>query len=462
LLFGSSPLKERAEMQKELKRIVARVEKSYRRKYANITAGLGSIFVLMADRYLRPGSRLGLVLPKALLSGVAWHETRDLLKQYYRLEYLIVSQDPERWNFSESTDLSEVLLVAVKKDPAEERKNDSVIALNLWRNPTTAFEALAVTHELLSGKTPDLEKGQGALEIKLGTQKVGEAIQYPWDDDTPTCLQRSNEWILPCAYAQADIIRTASHLLQGKLWLPNIGGIAANFPICRLETFARLGSDRRDIHDGFGLSESPTAYPAFWGHDAQAIYTISQKPNRYLSPLSIAKAGRNLRKLEDLAPLASRILIAERLWLKTQSLISVRLDQKVLSNVWWTILLNGNLPNVDQIEKSLTIWLNSTLGLLVLLAVREETRGAWVDFKKPVLLRMPVLDLSSLASGQIIQMADAYDKLATDSLSPLPLMAEDPVRQEIDNAISKVLNLPDFSVLRELLSREPVICLKRL
>lgn len=461
LLFGSLPQEERAIMQKELKSAVSRVEKALGSKYANITAGLGSIFVLMANRYLRPGSRLGLVLPKALLSGVAWQETRRLLQQYYRVEFLIVSQDPERWNFSESTSLSEALLVAVKKEQGERETTENVIALNLWRNPTTSFEALAVAHELLGKNIPDVVNGQGALELYLGEQKVGEAIAYPWNNGLPGCLRRTEEWILPCAFGQADLIKAAYHLIQGNLWLPGYGKVG-NYPVCKLEKLATLGPDRRDIHDGFALSQSPTAFPAFWGHNAQEVKTLSQSPNNYLSPLSSAKPGRNLRKVEDLAPLAGRLLIVERMRLNTQHAIAIRVDEKVLSNVWWTVRIKEDLPNIDKYEKALALWFNSTLGLLIFLANREETEGAWIDFKKPVLSRLPVLDLRALQPAQIDDLAAAFDNLSTRSLSPLLCMAQDEVRIEIDKAIVNALNLPDFSILQKLLGREPVVCLKRL
>lgn len=460
LLFGSLPSKERAETQKELKKVVAKVEKSYNGKYANITAGLGSVFVLLADRFLRPGSRLGLVLPKALLSGVAWHETRKLLQRYYRLEYLIVSQDPDRWNFSESTSLSEVLVVAIKKQPDERETDKQVVAVNLWRNPTTAFEALAIAHEILADDAPKLDD-QGAHELKLGGQKVGEAVSFPWEDSSPLSLRRSNEWILPCAFAQVDLVRAANNLLQGKFWTPTKSDI---FPInlCSLERLGRLGPDRRDIHDGFNLSETPTAYPALWGHDSKTIVTLTQLPNYYLNPLHKAKPGRTLRKVQDLLPLAGKVLIAERMRLNTQAIIACRLDQKVLSNVWWTFRFTNNLQNTDKLEKALTIWLNSTLNIIILLSSREETEGAWVDFKKPILMRLPVLDVVNMGTEQLEKLAQAYDNLSDQPLLPLPFMQNDPVREEIDNIVANVLNLPNFSLLRQMLSREPVICLKRL
>jgi len=106
LLFGSFPEKERASMQSSLKNLVRN-----RQIQTSITAGLAAVFVALADRYLRSGGRLALVLPKAILSGVSWEPTRELLRQKYYLEYVVASHDPERWNFSESTNLSEVLLL---------------------------------------------------------------------------------------------------------------------------------------------------------------------------------------------------------------------------------------------------------------------------------------------------------------------------------------------------------------
>jgi hypothetical protein len=63
---------------------------------------------------------------------------------------------------------------------------------------------------------------------------------------------------------------------------------------------------------------------------------------------------------------------------------------------------------------------------------------------------------------QLDTLASGFDKLAGADLLPLPSMAVDPVHREIDNLLGKVLGLPDVTVLRELLSREPVVCLERL
>ena len=449
LLFGSLPDEERKPMQAELSKLLKKP-----RVHASATAGLGSVFVATGDVRLKAGGRMALVLPKALLSGVAWRHTRYLFRLRYKLEYIITSHDPDRWNFSENTDLSEVLVIARKVDdphtaaPAE----GLVVCLNLWKNPTTVVEALSVAHSVSRASPPDIATGQGAHEVMLGDIKFGEAVAVPWVDI------RDGSWMPPCAFGQSDLLRVAHHLVKGSVRLPGTG-IAGNVDLCPLQQLGALGPDRRDIHDGFRLAKGITAYPALWSHDASVITSLIQMPNQYLSPLHRAKTGRHLRNIDLLWPKAGRVLIAERLRLNTQRLVAVRSETPVLSNVWWPLRLLE--PN-DNHEKALVMWLNSTPGLLILFSHREETQGAWIDFKKSVLSEMPVLDIRRLTPQQIRQLVNAYDALGNQALLPFPQMESDPARQAIDATISKALGLPDLTILRRLLAQEPIVCLRAL
>jgi len=449
LLFGSVPDNERKSMQTELSKLLKNP-----RVQASSTAGLGSVFVAAADPHLKAGGRMALVLPKAILSGVAWQKTRQLLGQRYALEHVIASHDPERWNFSENTDLSEVLIVARKTgdSPSATDTDCSPVFVNLWKNPTTIVEALSIAHSLSSAAAPDIATGQGAHEMLLGDVKYGEALSMPWADI------RDSSWMLPCAFAQAELVRAANRLTRAEVSVPGLAS-PRMVPLCPVSELGELGPDRRDIHDGFGLATGVTAYPALWGHDAATMTTLSMPPNRYLSPLHRAKEGRPLRRVDLLWPEAGRLLIAERLRLNTQRLAAVRVGVSALSNVWWPIRLH---EHNEDFEKALSLWLNSTPGLLLLLSHREETQGAWVDFRKPVLSAMPVLDMRSIGTDDLGHLVSAYDALSTRTLLPFPQMATDPVRQAIDDAISSALGLPDLSVLRTLLAQEPVVCLRPL
>ena len=292
----------------------------------------------------------------------------------------------------------------------------------------------------------------------MGGKKIGEAISFPWEDGTPASMLRSDEWILPNAFAQGELIRTAYRLLNGELRLP---GQAKTWtvPLCTLGSLGTLGPDRRDIHDGFELSDHTTPYPAFWSHKSKDVFTIAQSANMYLQSLAQPKPGRKLRLASSLWPLAGKVLIAERMWLATNSLAAIRLENEVLSNVWWPFRFG--VPGLDESKasKALAIWLNSTLGFLIFLASREETRGPWIDFKKKALSRLPLLNVAQLSDNDLAYLADTYAEVSRRPLLPLRRITEDETRMELDRAIARVCELPDFQVLREMLSREPIISL---
>ena len=105
LLFGSLPPEERRKLQAELSRRL-------KSRQASATAGLGAAFVAAASPKLRPGEgRLALVLPVTLCTGPSWQQTRALIEHDFTLDMVVASHDPRRWNFSDSTDLSEALLI---------------------------------------------------------------------------------------------------------------------------------------------------------------------------------------------------------------------------------------------------------------------------------------------------------------------------------------------------------------
>src|ERR1035437_2395750 len=138
LLFGHAPAKERQRMQTILKKLVAS-----RGVPASITAGLGSVFVAIGHQLLKADGRMSLVLPRALLSGIAWTDTRLLLGNNYHVKYIIVSHQPGNWNFSENTSLSECLIIA-DWIGADHTKEPTKI-INLWTKPKSSVEALTVS-----------------------------------------------------------------------------------------------------------------------------------------------------------------------------------------------------------------------------------------------------------------------------------------------------------------------------
>lgn len=401
----------------------------------------------MADRHLKTNGRLAFVLPKALLSGVEWEASRKLLAPYL-LETVIASHDPNRWNFSENTDLSEVLVVARKT--SVDNPEGNTLCVNLWTNEDAPLAALEISEQLREEPIPQLQ--EGSLSLRVGGDKVGEAFNIPWLE-----LRGMAHWLFPCAFAQADLVRLVLDLCKGKL---KVGSQSYPLPLCALHLLATLGPDRRRLWATFEVMDKPPGHPAFWGHDATEVNSVLQRPNSYLSKLSKPKEKQRTGYAESLLRQAGNVLIAERMWLNTQSAPAMLVTKPVLSNVWWPVQLRNDTN--DSAAKALIVWLNSTLGLLILLSYRAETRGAWVDFKKPTLQNLPVLNLLTLKKEAMGTLVRCFDEVAGGSIQPLQKIAEDEARKKIDASVCEALGLPDLAELRGRLSLEPILSLSPL
>ena len=432
LLFGSLP-DERGVLQKDLKKRLKHLS-------ASATAGLGSVFVALADKHLEVGGRLAFVLPAALTSGEAWGPTRKLLAESYHLETVVSSHDAERPNFSENTDLSELLFIARKLDIRERPGRTTYISL--WRNPRSIHEAMHLANAIEHvGSVVGIEEA-GITGAMSGEGKLAELMTLP-------AASPDDIW-LGALFAQVELLRISWHLAQGRLSIPG-STKKTPIPLCPLNDLGALGPDRKRIHEGFKVTKSDwTPFPGFWGHKSDEVITIAQTPNCKL--LEWKDSPRGPHYGSHLWQRAGRILLVERLWPITHSVLAVGFEEKVLGNTWWAF----DESQLDESQwKALLLWLNSTLSLLFYYGRRTVTRSAWMQMKQPAWGSMPVLNVRSLSQEQLTTLANAYDEVASKSLAPLTQLDGDPVRISIDEALCTVLGLPSLAPVRALLAREP-------
>ena len=443
LLFGSLPAAERRRLQDELSRRL-------RSRPATATAGLGAAFVAAATPKLRPNEgRLALVLPATVCSGPSWEQTRSLIERDFALDMVITSHDPLRWNFSDSTDLSEALLIATRRSEGQEQAERRTTFINLWHNPEGVLDAHRIA-QAITGTTPARLEETGTALLEVDGRHVGEALSMP------VAKLAGRKWS-GMQFARADLVRSAARLLDdGEVRVPGEASVAV-VSMCRFGDLGQVGPDRRDVWDGFERTDSVTAYPMVENHDTEQRKSLATEPNKYLAPLSTARPGRHLKSVAQLWPKAARLLVAERLRLNTARVFSMWSEKEVLSNVWWPV-------RVDDLEaeKALALWLNSTLGILTIIAHRTSTEGSWVAMKKADLEELPVLDTRSLTPAQLKGFSDLFNEVADTEFERLPGMVNCPARRALDAGISRILDLPDLSKLRDLLASEPVVSNKRL
>ena len=438
LLFGSLPAADRRKLQDELSRRL-------KSRPASATAGLGAAFVAAASPKLRPGEgRLALVLPATVCTGPSWEQTRSLMERDFALDMVIASHDPLRWNFSDSTDLSEALLIATRRPADQDAVERRTTFVNLWRNPDGVLMAHQLAQAITSTAPAKLEETGTALLVVDG-QHVGEVLSMP------ASKLAHKKWS-GMQFARTDLIRSALRLLDdGEVWIPGEGE-AAKIPLCRVDELGQVGPDRRRLVDGFDRTSSITAYPLVAGHDTEQRKSLICSPNAYLSPLTKPRGGQRPGYGDHLWQQSSHLLVSERL-----RLVAMWSEARALSNVWWPIRVED-----IAIEKALTAWLNSSLGLLTILAQRTSTEGGWVAMKKADLEGLPVLDVRQLSPAQLEDLSDLVDQLAGAEFERLPGMVHCPARSSLDDGVSRILGSPNLGKLRALLASEPVVSNKRL
>ena len=407
LLFGNRQPADRRRLQDELSRRL-------REQQASATAGLGAAFVAAAAPRLRPGEgRIALVLPATVCTGPAWRQTRALIERDFALDMVITSHDPLRWNFSDSTSLSEVLIIATRRRKGKPANGRSARFVNLWRNPNGIIDAHLTASAISATKPVEFDEAASAV-IWLGNQIIGELIAMP------ESISESNRW-LAVQFARIDVLRPALRLLNnGVVSLPGVRTRLmgqSQVPLCRLEELGEIGPDRRDVWDGFNPVSSITTYPMVENHDTEYRKGLAAEINKHLLPLREPRPGRKLKSAAELWNKAGGLLVAERLWLNTTRMIAMRANEPVLSNVWWPV----NTRNGEW-DKALTVWLNSSLGIMTLLSLRTSTRGGWVALKKADLTALPVLDVRALPVEQLQALSALFDDLAEMEFERLPAM----------------------------------------
>ncbi|MDE0474508.1 MAG: hypothetical protein OXI50_08100, partial [Gammaproteobacteria bacterium] len=438
LLFGSLPKEERPKLQKELSRRM-------KSRQGSATAGLGAAFVAAAAPKLRPAEgRLVLVLPLTVCTGPSWRQTRALIQRDFSLDVVVASHEPPRWNFSDSTNLSEALLIATRRPKERRASEHRTTFVNLWRNPDGVLDAHRVAQGITATAPAELE-GTGTALLEVDGHHVGELLSIPESQ------LAEGQWF-GVQFARADLIRSALRLLShSEVWVPGEQS-TANIPLCRLDELGQIGPDIRDVRDGFDPTDAVTAYPMVENHDTDKRRRMATEPDKYLAPLVEPRPGRKLKMVAQLWPKAGRLLVMARFRLNTVRVAAMRSETAVLSSMWWPI----RAQEVSS-EKALAVWLNSSPGLLALMTARSTTEGSWAQLKKADLEALPVLDVRNLAPAQVRGLSDLFDRLAESEFERLRDMAECPARRALDDGLSEVLGLPDLATLRALLASEPVV-----
>lgn len=382
-------------------------------------AGEGLLFLYLASKYVVPNGKIAFVLPKTLLTGTSWFLARVLLLDKFQLEYVIVSCDADGgYNFSESTSLSETLIVARAKNRDGESNKEEPRFIILMKKPSTSFEARGLAFDIL-GKRSELSS----------YIQSNSANGLSYSVSRETLMRHLDNWGRLLAFPDPYLTYSTLEILDGYI-------AGKEIPMQRLGVFAKIGIDAHQFRDQFlrVSRDVPGAYPCVYGGEEERRLTMLTKPNARI-------VARNPRAVETFRKYSSRLLIPDRIWVDTAHAIALYSTEPVLSNIFYAVRLDGD----ENEMKALALWLNTTWGILSTLANRSETRGGWIRLKMTHWKLQPVLDVKSLDEETLSRLSEVFDRYSQSRLRRLPEQFNpakpDPIRKSIDKGFLEALGI---------------------
>jgi hypothetical protein len=201
---------------------------------AHGNAGEASIFLVLADRKLKEGGMLALVMPLSLMSGDSWEESRAYLaKNYSSLVIVSISGVGGVLSFSADTDMAECLIVGHKVKRQRSRATFAIFTERPALPMLGAAAAREIQRLISVEDIRSLEDGPvGGTPLRFGDDVIGQVI----DAALP------QGWNL-ARIADLSLAQSAYQLAsKGCLWLPGTHhSEAASIPITIVGTIGKTG-----------------------------------------------------------------------------------------------------------------------------------------------------------------------------------------------------------------------------
>ena len=424
---------------------------------ANQIAGHGSSFTVLADRLVKPGGRIALVLPVTALSGESWREVRQMLASRYEIEFVVSSHDPDLLSMSYDTAIAEALLVGRRLSDGEGSTGRGRF-VNLWRAPYSETDALALVRALNAAASIPLHRSDGppvgGSPLMVGGEQWGEIVDGPIGE-APWSAAR---------WRQALTSQFAVALERGELWNQDGSQVAGYVPVAAMGDVCNVGPQDRRIRGSLGMFDAyhgwngDAQFPAIWSLDSSVHQSMSSEPNAWLSP-------KPRRDHQSLWSQSGTLQITRDVRYNAQPVMTVRTGIRTLGvRAWHTLSAYGDDPLVSaRRETALALWCNSTFGLLLHANHSNSAQEGRGQGNKGMLETMTTLDVRKLEAWQLDEAQAIWQEFSHRNFMPFYQCATDPARVELDERIVRdLVGLEEDAVvsvarLRTLLAGDPSI-----
>ena len=383
----------------------------------------GGMFTVLSEKMLKPDHGvIALVLPAVVPTAPGNRALREYLATRLHVETIVSSHDPSRILMSENTKISEVLLIGRRWTGDQPKPPTRVV--NLIENPSTPVAAVSTAAQI--------QRGQGRFVVQqVDAERIAAGDWY------------SVNFLSPFLAAESAKMYES---------LSDTAGVYAS-----LASLAHIEPAGQRIRDAYRRSDVPTVADrrALWFHKADVTQSMQAHTDTFID------AKDEKRHLADRYwGMRSEFLLGARLRLNTARAAAVIVEQPAVGSLWVPCRPKDGS---GQTSRAFCIYLNSTVGLLSLLARRAHNVLSRPAFSLDTLRSIPVPNFAVLGDDARDGLAAAFELLKDEVLLPFPQMNEDPIRKRLDDAVTDALGLdPEWvAQIRRALAEEPSITNRR-
>lgn len=420
---------------------------------ARKTAGMAATYIMIAGKKIKPGGRIGFVLPISAASVEAWSDTRRYIEHNFT-DILAVSASGHNESLSEDTGIGEMLLVATKLQEPHDSAS-SIYCATIHEHPARRGEAGEMARAVASALDTIKDSGSETTDVTVGS---GAGHIYRLVSDG-----RGSPWS-PLGVVSVQLARSAIHASEGAFCYMDGRSVRFAVGMSPMREVFRIGPTHHII--GHRPGNLPLGvFEIVEGHGPDMfMWTASSKRQSGLimEPTHTGRAVGDEDGLRKVRMQSSTLFYTRRIGWNGQRLLAAVTRTAVMGGNAWTALIHADA----RVLRAAALWFNSTLGLLVHWTQGQRTQRGRSNTEMNALKEIPCPRFAELGGAVLDAASASFVRLSEQTLLPAVRAYEDPIRQEIDAAVADMMGLParalsDIDEIRNLFCNEPTINTRR-
>ncbi len=421
------------------------------------TAGMGASFLVLARQKVRPGGRIGFVLPLTAGFAESWRETRAMIERdFVDIIAIAVAGGHGAGELSAATKMNEMMLVATRKTEDMPATPSPVHCVTLGvapvQNGIAGILAFAVESAVNLFEDTDCPSTQ---PVTVGEFRHGQIVRL-------TGTGQGIPW-LPLGAVSASLCLFAWHLVHGRHLHHDMTMSSLTVPMTRIDAIFDVGPTHHLIGNHRNMSASgafildqvpqdrPQGYDRMLWESRDASQTcLIVDPTHFGTP----RRGADPTAIRQTS---STLFYSRNLRWTSQRLVAASTSRPVMGGSSWVSLRHAD----DRVHKAASLWFNSLFGMIVQWARGQRTQQGRARNQINAVKGIPVPQLDHLSDEGLNEAVAFFDEISSEGLQRLKQASDDTVRSRIDAHVSRMMGLEipqdELADWRETFCGEPSI-----